>query len=204
MSKILSNSGDPVQPNSKEPASSESEAVGSRLLRLRQAYGISQRELAKRAGVTNGAISMIEQDRVSPSVASLKKILEVFGLSLADFFADDFEPDSQVFFRTAELAIIADGLVVLRQVGSNMSKRQMQMLHEIYAIGGDTGEVLLSHEGEEAGIVVRGEIEVTVGGQVEVLRRGDGYYFNSRLPHRFRNIGDEECELVSSCTPPSF
>ncbi len=42
---------------------------------------------------------MIEQDRVSPSVASLKKLLEVFGLSMAEFFADDFEPAEKVFYR---------------------------------------------------------------------------------------------------------
>ncbi|MGH8315339.1 MAG: helix-turn-helix domain-containing protein, partial [Steroidobacterales bacterium] len=39
---------------------------------VRSMYGLSQRELAKRAGVTNGMISLIEQNRVSPSVSSLK------------------------------------------------------------------------------------------------------------------------------------
>jgi mannose-6-phosphate isomerase-like protein (cupin superfamily) len=36
------------------------------------------------------------------------------------------------------------------------------------------------------------------------LEPGDAYYFDSRLPHRFRNVGEEECEVVSACTPPSF
>ncbi len=165
---------------------------------------MSQRKLATLAGITNGAISMIEQNRVSPSVASLKKVLEVFGLSLADFFADDFEPDTQVFYRADEMTRIADGPVVLRQVGGSMSRRKLQVLHETYAPGGDTGPTMLSHEGEEAGVIVRGQVEITVGGQCEVLGPGDGYYFNSRLPHRFRNLGTEECEIVSTCTPPTF
>ena len=203
MSRILNEKTGVVE-TQLEPSGDDLNQVGSRLLRLRQAHGMSQRELAKRAGMTNGAISMIEKNRVSPSVATLRKILEAFGLSLAVFFADDFEPESRVFYRRDDLTTITDGLVVLRQVGSNLANRRMQVLHETYSPGGDTGETSLSHEGEEAGIVVRGEIEITVGGQSEVLVRGDGYYFNSRLPHRFRNLGSQDCEIVSSCTPPSF
>jgi mannose-6-phosphate isomerase-like protein (cupin superfamily) len=47
-------------------------------------------------------------------------------------------------------------------------------------------------------------LEVTVGDQRRMLEPGDAYYFDSRLPHRFRNPGEEECEVVSACTPPSF
>jgi mannose-6-phosphate isomerase-like protein (cupin superfamily) len=63
---------------------------------------------------------------------------------------------------------------------------------------------MLRHESEEGGVVIRGRMEVTVGDQRRVLGPGDAYYFDSRIPHRFRNVGDEECEVVSACTPPSF
>jgi mannose-6-phosphate isomerase-like protein (cupin superfamily) len=43
-----------------------------------------------------------------------------------------------------------------------------------------------------------------VADQVRVLNPGDGYIFDSRLPHRFRNIGDCECVVISCCTPPTF
>ena len=66
--------------------------IGTRLRLVRQVYGFTQRELARRAGVTNGAISLIEQNRVSPSISSLKKILDGIPLSLADFFTLDFSP----------------------------------------------------------------------------------------------------------------
>ena len=42
------------------------------------------------------------------------------------------------------------------------------------------------------------------GEQVQVLSAGDAYRFNSRIPHRFRNVGNEDCIIVSACTPPSF
>lgn len=61
--------------------------VGVRLKALREFYGWSQRELAKRAGVPNSAISVIEQGSVSPSIVSLEKVLKGFPLTLSDFFS---------------------------------------------------------------------------------------------------------------------
>jgi mannose-6-phosphate isomerase-like protein (cupin superfamily) len=52
--------------------------------------------------------------------------------------------------------------------------------------------------------VLQGRLEVTVADQVRTLSVGDAYRFNSRLPHRFRNTGSEDCIVVSACTPPSF
>jgi mannose-6-phosphate isomerase-like protein (cupin superfamily) len=46
-------------------------------------------------------------------------------------------------------------------------------------------------------------LEVTVGDQTRVLRSGDAYQFDSRVPHRFHNPGREPCVLVSACTPPT-
>ena len=71
--------------------------VGTHLKAVRQMYGLSQRELAKRAGVTNGLISLIEQNRVSPSVSSLKKVLDGIPMALADFFTLDLGGKPQVF-----------------------------------------------------------------------------------------------------------
>lgn len=53
-------------------------------------------------------------------------------------------------------------------------------------------------------MVLSGAVEVTVGNQKRVLGAGDGYYFDSRLPHRFRNVHDGESEIVSAITPPTY
>ena len=53
-------------------------------------------------------------------------------------------------------------------------------------------------------VVVTGRIEITVGGRKRVLGPGDAYYFDSTLPHRFRNPDDEECVIISANTPPTF
>ncbi len=179
--------------------------IGNRLRVVRQIYGLTQRELARRAGVTNGAISLIEQNRVSPSISSLKKILAGIPLSLADFFTADFAASDEVFFTAPELTEIAFGAAIsMRMVGRSSKNRTLEMLYETYQPGADTGDAMLRHEGEECGIVVSGSLIVTVGAQERILKAGDAYYFRSDVPHRFRNPSTEPCVLISANSPPTF
>ncbi len=178
--------------------------VGNRLRQLRRTKGLSQRALASQSGVTNAIISLIENNRTNPSVATLKRILDGIPISLSDFFAMEHEPRRQVFFQAGELKEIADGRISFLQVGTGSSGEQLQILRERYQPGADTGKAMLRHNSEEGGIVIKGRVEITVGKQKRILGPGDAYYFDSRVPHRFRNVSDDECELVSACTPPSF
>jgi len=187
------------------PGGSDAELdIGGRLRALRVAHGLSQRTLAKRAGVTNATISLIESGRMNPSVGALKRVLDGIPVSLTDFFA--FEPgaERQVFFQAEELKEIGKGRISYRQVGGNLFGRRLQILHERYEPGADTGRAPLSHDGEEGGVVISGRLEVTVGDQRKILGPGDAYAFDSTVPHRFRAVGPEPCIVVSACTPPSF
>jgi transcriptional regulator with XRE-family HTH domain len=188
----------------EHPVTELSLDVGAHLRAVRTMYGLSQRELAKRAGVTNGLISLIEQNRVSPSVSSLKKVLDGIPMSLAEFFTLDLSASPQVFFRGDELTDLGDRSVSLRLVAARRPNRAMSIMHERYAPGADTGADMLRHQGEEGGVVVRGRVELTIGAESRVLGPGDAYYFTSAIPHRFRNTGSEPCEIISASTPPTF
>lgn len=178
--------------------------IGPRLRRLREHYGLSQRRLARSAGVSNATISLIEHGRTDPSMGLMKRILEAMGISFADFFSDLSHTSQKYFFAKSELSEISSGPITYYQVGGDLRDSQLQILHEHYEPGADTGQSMLSHDAEEGGIVVQGRLEVTVGDQVRTLSAGDAYRFSSRLPHRFRNTGRELCVIVSACTPPSF
>ncbi|GHC77759.1 cupin domain-containing protein [Limoniibacter endophyticus] len=178
--------------------------IGNRLRHLRLAHGLSQRELAKRTGVPNSTISLIESNASNPSVGALKRILDGIPIGLAEFFA--YEPDRprQAFYLAEELVEIGKGSISYLQVGDNLFGRSLQILKECYQPGADTGKIPLVHDGEEGGIVLSGRLEVTVDSERRVLGPGDAYYFESRRPHRFRCIGPVACEVISACTPPSF
>lgn len=189
-------------PAAAEAAGDSSAGVGTRLRYLRDLHGLSQRELARRAGLTHATIGGIERDAISPSVGSLRKILDSFPMTLSEFFALDPERETQVFFGHAELMEVGGGGISLQQVGRNLKGRPLQVLLERYAPGAETAKEPYSHVGDEGGVVIQGQVEVTVGGATRVLGPGDGYLFSSRLPHKFRNVGDEEAVVVSANTPP--
>jgi transcriptional regulator with XRE-family HTH domain len=178
--------------------------VGVRLRAVRLRQKLSQRDLAKRAGVTNSTISLIEANKANPSIGALKRILDGVPIGLAEFFALEPDRPKQPFYRAEELTEIGKGAISYRQVGESTMGRALQILKERYEPGADTGRVPLVHDGEEGAIVISGRLEVTVGGERRILGPGDAYYFESRRPHRFRAVGPEPCELVSACTPPTF
>jgi len=178
--------------------------VGERLRTLREMYGLSQRALAKKAGVTNGIISMIEKNRNSPSLATLKKILDAFPIPLSEFFSEGTSPQLKTFYKASDLHEIGSSGFSFKQVGGDLTDKAMQILHEHIEVGADSGDEMLRHESEEGGLVIRGCIELTVGGETQTLGPGDAYYFDSRIPHRFRNVGEEDVEIVSACSPPAL
>ncbi|MCT8985593.1 cupin domain-containing protein [Shewanella phaeophyticola] len=180
--------------------------IGASLKAVRKLKGLSQRELAKRAGVTNSTISMIEKNSVSPSVSSLKKVLGGIPMSLVEFFSidDGSIGDQKVVYRANELLDIGTGELVYKLIGRDYPNRAMSLMSEMYPVNADTGAEMLQHEGEEGGVIVEGKLEVTVGEEVFILEKGDSYYFNSQQPHRFRNPFDAPCRLVSATTPADF
>ncbi|HEY6483979.1 MAG TPA: cupin domain-containing protein [Steroidobacteraceae bacterium] len=184
--------------------------VGARLKQVRVAAGFSQRGLAVRAGVPHGQISLVETNTSSPSVASLRKILGGVPMTLSEFFEPDRLPKDQAVFRGKDLLDLTSRItpagsgrarIALRQVGDART-HNLQILHERYACGADTGPTMLEHNAHEGGVVVSGSIEVTVGAHTHVLRTGDAYLFDSRIPHRFSNPASEDAVVISACTPP--
>lgn len=176
--------------------------LGARLKQVRKENKLSQRELARRAGVTNGTISLIEKNQNSPSVSMLRKILEGIPMDLSDFFVSATHPQDKVFFEQTELSELSnDKLLSFKQIG-DAKRHNLQILCETYQPGADTGRTMLHHNSSEGGVVLSGTIELTVGDQKRTLKAGDSYLFDSNVPHRFHNTGDEPCQIISACSPP--
>jgi mannose-6-phosphate isomerase-like protein (cupin superfamily) len=154
--------------------------------------------------VPNSAISVIENNKVSPSVDSLTRVLNGFPMTIIEFFSDNKSVEEKFYYKKDELIKMSDGSMSFSMVGADRKDRKIRFLYEHYPAGGDTGENLISHNGEEVGIVVRGRMEITIGDRVQLLETGDSFYIDTRIPHRFRNIDQEECEVVTAATPPNF
>ncbi len=154
--------------------------IGLRLRAVRSAHGLSQRELARKAGVSNGLISHLEKNRSSPSVSSLKRILDAIPISLADFFSN-----------------------TARTRRGEENTLQQPLMQAIYPIGFDTGIITDPNGTGVMAFVVSGQIEVTVNGQTSTFQAGESYFVDMRLPHRLRTLGAEDCVTVRTAARTS-
>jgi len=179
--------------------------IGADIRELRRRRGLGIREVAQRSGVSHASISLIERDKISPSLDTLAAVLDALGTTIVGFFSSSrLLVAESPFYGPDDLPEIGKASTIsYRMIGSRFANRAMLMMQERYAPGADTGE-LFSHNAQEAGLVTAGAIEVTVGDKTRVLEAGDAYYFDSRVPHRFRNVGDGTSEIVSPATPPPY
>jgi transcriptional regulator with XRE-family HTH domain len=177
-------------------------AVGARLRAIREAAGISQRQLAKKAGVTNATISLIEQESHAPSLASLHRILNAIPISMAEFFSLPTSRQDVFFYDDSDLAVVTRGAADLRILGVERRDKRLQLFFERYAPGAGTGDELIVHDGETAAVVVQGSVEVEVSGKRRRIHAGGGFQLIGKQPYKLNNIGRTTAIVVCACTPP--
>ena len=182
--------------------------LGSRLREERERARISQRELARRLGVSASLISQIESGQSKPSVSTLYAIVSELGVSLDDVFrvhdeelsiatAVGAESDSAVVARpvvhpTERHVVELDSGVIWERLTSH-EHEDVDFLHVIYDVGGSSAsdERLMRHPGREYGYVLSGRLGVQLGFERHELGPGDSIAFDSTTPHRLWNLGDE-------------
>jgi transcriptional regulator with XRE-family HTH domain len=76
--------------------------------------------------------------------------------------------------------------------------REVEFNYSIYRAGSESSHPgsLMRHSGREFGVVISGELRVTVGFEEFVLRPGDSIAFESSVPHRLYNEGDEDVHAI--------
>ena len=194
-------------------------ALGERLREERKGRGISLRELARRLDVSPSLVSQIETGKIQPSVRTLYAMVSELGVSLDDVFGSDpgrLQPDGPPgSARKADAAqSVADSGGPVQRAGARTvidleagvrwerltteNERGVEFLLTVYPAGGESApaDALVRHTGREFGIVLAGRLRVTVGFEDHELGPGDSISFDSTVPHRLYNDGDETVEAV--------
>ncbi len=187
-------------------------SLGAKIREQRKARNLTLTEMAEQCDMSPSFLSQIERDKANPSVATLKTIAQVFGVSLGSFFEEeDSTSDRPQPAETLAKVVRADQRKLLIYPGSGIRnellspdlQRAIQLMWIVMPPGTDTGNFLV-HEGEECGIVLQGTVEIWVGDEHHILNAGDAIYHPSSVPHRSRNIGETDVIMVGAITPPSF
>jgi transcriptional regulator with XRE-family HTH domain len=184
------------------------DGIGDRIREERVKAGISQRELARRLGLSASMISQLESGQSKPSVGTLYSIVTELNLSLDRVIRGEDYPAGGAETR-AEATVsplvhpddrqaidLASG--VRWEELTAESEEGVDFLHAIYEVGGAStpDESLMRHHGREYGYVMSGVLGIQIGFHEYELRPGDSIAFDSTRPHRLFNKGDEPVRAI--------
>jgi transcriptional regulator with XRE-family HTH domain len=176
--------------------------VGARLRALRLERQVPLTTLSRRAGLSPGYLSQVENDLAMPSTTALGRLAHVLDIPLASFFepSGERQPDHYVVRRAARRAVVYPGSTVHHEL---LVPDLRGKLEAVYCNAPrNTTSPTYRHEGEEFGYVIRGRLRVTVGDDVFVLKRGDAISYPSHLRHFWHT--QVQTEMLWIATPPSW
>ena len=178
---------------------------GSRLREVRNQKKMSIAELAKRSEVSTGLISQIERDIVIPSVVSLWRLAQALDTNINYFFGDSDQEDTVIQRKDSHKTLIAhEGSSYYKLLSPNVPGHLLDVTEITLKSGCSYEHPPLSHEGEECGYVLEGELTVLLNGKEYVLYPSDSIYFNSSLPHKYINRSNADCVSIWAMTPSFF
>lgn len=177
--------------------------IGPSVRLARHRRGLTLRQVAESAGVTESFLSQVERDIASPSIATLRNIAGALGTSIG-VLLDDAGPHGQLV-RAADRRVVTYPGLGARDEFLTAGGGRLQVIMSVVEPGGGTGPEAYSHESdEECLIVLEGSLDLWVGGEQHRLQTGDAIRYSSRLPHRNQNPGPGTARILFVLTPPSF
>ena len=183
-------------------------AIGPRLRHARLVKGLLIKELAERVGVSISLISKYENDRLLPPLTVLHSLVTELETNIGALFEPNWSSGGYVARAGARPRISAAGGdesagVTLERIIPNGQGHLLQgNIHIVAPGGGSMGP--MRHEGDEAGYVLEGVLEISIDDTVYTLGAGDSFAFPSNLAHTYRNPGADVTRVLWINTPPTF
>lgn len=180
--------------------------LGREIRGLRKARGYTLAVLGTKTGLSVGYLSLLERDLCTPSINALHSISRALGVTISWFFDTGEIPPGErdyVVRRNRRRRLDFSAGVVDELLSPTLTG-QLELLASRFPPGASSGPAPYTHEGEEAGVMLRGKLELWIDGKVFLLEAGDSFGFPSTLAHRYLNPDTEEAEVIWAITPPSY
>jgi transcriptional regulator with XRE-family HTH domain len=177
----------------------DSYSIGLKLKALRSEKRCTLSRLAAETGFSTALLSKIETDRMVPTLPTLARLCQVYGVSLSFFFSYSTQHSLSI---TRKAHILGSGNKRLESVNSttlHAPKAQSSMTARIL----DIPSSLPSSIGERGcrtelvAYVLEGRLQITSGGSHEVLETGDCAVLDSKEPALWRALGEARCRVLS-------
>ena len=179
--------------------------VGERLRAIRRSRRCTLQTVATRSGLSQSFLSQVERGRSSASIASLRKIADALGVSIADLFELAGAVPGPRVLRREERPSLAFGVLGRKLLLTPRPLESLEVFVGELEVGGSTGEQPYAHgDSEELFVVLVGEVQLELGGEVFHLEHGDSIDYRSSTPHRATNAGNDLAEVMWIISPPSY
>lgn len=182
------------------------DAISINIKSRRMKKGLTLRECAERVDVTSSFLSQVETGKTSPSLSTLKRIADALDTTvgaLIDTNPEKTEDDPVMREKDRLSAKKTSTGLDMYLLTSPDANKQMEPLLFRFSSNAASGE-MYKHFGQEFVMVLKGSLEINLNNKKYLLKKGDSIYFNSSVPHSFRNIHSGVTEAVWVITPPSF
>ena len=182
--------------------------LGRKMRQIRKSRGLSLQKVAERANLSVGLISQIERGLTSPSIRSLRQLGAALDVPVEQFFTlaeppKAYEEGHIVRPRHRRVLNLTHTGITTELITPD-SSGALQMFIANIEPGGGSGPELDVHEGEEAGLVLAGRLELWLGDKHFLLDEGDSFRFSSAVPHRYANPGIMTARIQWVITPPIY
>ena len=181
--------------------------VGEIIHRLRKEKKMTLEELSAKCGTAVATLSRIENGKMTGTLHSHMKICDVLGIALPDFYKGltltKREVEVQSRKARTEIFVHNKGSTSEMLASKAMNKKMMPVMIKLNKSGVTHNEE--TRPGIEKFIyVLDGKIEAYIGDEKYDMTGGDTLYFESSLPHYFKNTGSGESRLICVICPPTL
>jgi transcriptional regulator with XRE-family HTH domain len=181
----------------------DGDSIGAGIRRERARRGLTLAQLAAQVNLTVSALSQIERGASDPSVSSLRRIAAAFDIPMFRFLVGSNEPDVVVRkARRTRLRFHSQELEY--ELVSAHTSGEFEILALVLTPGAASVPAAAAHPAEECSVVLRGQVQVELDGEVHLLDAGDSITIHSDIPHRFTNPGATDAEIMMVMSPPTF
>lgn len=170
--------------------------VGRRLRELRAGRGLSLRALAERSHLNVNTLSLIENNKTSPSVSTLQQIAAALELPIVAFFETGAPKNSVAYVKAGHRPRAAFAHGTLEDLGAGLTNRAVEPFVVMLEPNADSGPHPILHTGYEFVFCLEGLMAYTIEGHTYLLEPGDSLLFESRLPHRWQNAQPAPSQAV--------
>lgn len=178
--------------------------LGTTLRKFRLEKNLTLQQLADMVGATASYLSQLENEKVSPSIQSLKKIADVLEVSLIEFFENDLINDPVINPPNEWTQLSLNGWdAEVKQMIRLVGNKKMQPFFTTIPPGGGAFDHY-AHPGEEFVYVLEGTLTLDLDGETKEVPAGSSAYFSSMMPHTWKNLSDNDCRMIWVCCPPSW